>query len=88
MFDNAINIQGRSQKSVAGGSESELLLPGVYDVWADADCYIKLDQKSAMTVTSSNGYLLRAGNTLPVQVTSPSFIGVSAGATLKYHQVK
>lgn len=89
MFENAVNIQGNSQKSFTGGNQySEKLLPGVYDVWCDVDVYIKVDQDNASTVTSGTGYLIRAGNTVPVLITSPSYLGASGSATVYFHKVK
>lgn len=89
MFENAINIQGREQLTfAAGGQYPERLLPGVYDVWADDDIYIKVDQNDASDVTTETGYLIRSGNTVPVQITSLSFLGAAGTGDVYFHQVK
>jgi hypothetical protein len=93
MYENAVNIQGRRQLTftIAAKSFTNPLSPGVYDVWADADVYVKIskDKTDAETVSSSNGYLIRSGNTVPVQITDPSFIAAAgAGTNVYFHQVK
>lgn len=88
MFENAINIQGRSQKSfTAGTAYSEKLEPGVYDVWAEADVYLKVSQTDTTPPTDETGYLLRENNTVPVQITSPSYISAAGDGTVYFHQV-
>lgn len=93
MFENSVNIQGNSAKSLSvsgtGAQTSEKLLPGVYDVWCDVDVFIKVDKSTASDVTTSDGYKIFAGNVVPVQVPSESFLGAIAGGsgTLKYHKV-
>lgn len=95
MFENAVNIQGRSQftfnASTTGEQYAEKLLPGVYDVWAAADVYLKIDQSDAADVTTTTGYLLRSGNTVPLQVSSPSYLGAASASgtpAVFFHQVK
>lgn len=84
MFENAIHITGNSQGSV-GAASQVYLGAGVYDVWSAADTYIKVNKISSLDVSSSNGYLLRAGNTVPLILKEPAYLG-STG-TLYYHKV-
>lgn len=87
MFENAVNIQGTQQGKIAAG-DSVMLAPGVYDVWGDADAYIAVSQSksTAESVTSDTGYLVRSGNTIPVQILSASYLGASVA--ISYHKVK
>jgi len=93
MFENSINIQGQSAISLSvsgtGAQTPTKLTQGVYDVWSDVDVFIKVSQTAASDVTTSNGYKIAAGNVVPVQITSDSFLGAIAGGagTLKYHKV-
>ena len=84
MFENAIHITGASQGSV--GSASQVYLnAGVYDVWSVVDAYIKVNKTLASDVTSSTGYLLRSGNTIPLILKEPSYLGSTQ--TVYYHKV-
>lgn len=85
-FENSVNIQGRSQQSLSGGGTAKLA-PGVYDFWAAVDTYIVVnkDQTIAAAASSANGYYLAAGNTVPFQISSDSYVGSSAAC--KFHQV-
>jgi hypothetical protein len=93
MFENSVNIQGNSAVSLSvsgtGAQTPARLSPGVYDVWCDVDVFIKVNQVLASDVTTANGYKIVAGNIVPVQITSDSFLGAIAGGagTLKYHKV-
>lgn len=91
MFENSVNIEGRSQVTIASAAASALLTPGVYDIWADADqaVHVKLADTSteALTASSSNGYLIRANNTIPVRVQSEAYIGFAGTGALHIHQV-
>ena len=93
MFENSINIQGNSAVSLSvsgtGAQTPTRLTPGIYDVWCDVDVFIKVNQALASDVTTSNGYKIVANNVVPVQITSPSFLGAIAGGagTLRYHKV-
>lgn len=82
MFENSVNIQGQQQIALAT-SAAKLLAPGVYDVWAATDVYVRVhtDATIANTSVSSVGYLIRSGQTVPVQIPSESYLGVSATAT-------
>jgi hypothetical protein len=89
MFENSVNIQNRSQKSFATGSQyAERLEPGIYDVWADNDVYLKVHAEDASDVTDATGYLLRAGNTVPIQIVSPAYLGADGTGDVYFHQVK
>lgn len=93
MFENSINIQGNSVASLSvsgtGTQTNTRLSPGIYDIWCDIDVFIKVDRATASDVTTANGYKIVAGNVVPVQITSDSFLGAIAGGagTLKYHKV-
>jgi hypothetical protein len=76
LFEIAANIQGRVQRQLLANARI-VLEPGVYDVWAASDVYVKLDKADnaegiAVAVSSTNGYLIRAGTTIPLQVSSAS----------------
>lgn len=95
MFENAVNIQGHTQLTFNAGTtgeqHAEKLTPGVYDVWAAADVYLKLDQSNAADVTTTSGYLLRSGNTVPLLVTTPSYLGAASATgtpAVFFHKVK
>lgn len=93
---DAIDLVGKSQGSFAvssaGGAQSGALNEGIYDVWSDVNVYIKVVEVdgTASNVTASTGYLLRAGNTVPLFVRHGGKIGGRTGSgsgTLRYHQV-
>ena len=87
MFQNSVNIAGKRQGTFATGSQSELLVAGVYDVWADNNVYIKVDPTLASNVTSGTGYLIQAGNIVPVRLTAPAYIGGAGIGNVYYHRV-
>lgn len=93
LVTDPISISGFSQASlsISGiAAQSAALTGGVYDVWSTVDCYIKINA-TANDVTTSTGYLLRANNTVPMQVPDQEKIGaITSGAagTLTYHRVK
>lgn len=92
MFDSSVNIKGRVQRTftVATGISSEQLTPGVYDVWADGDVYMKVDSDvAAAKPTSSTGYLLKSGNTVPFRVTDNAYLlaGGGTATNVYYHKV-
>ena len=93
MFENAVNLTGFAQRTftVASGVSVNPLNPGVYDVWADGDVYLRVrkSQTDAQGTTASNGYLLRAGQTIPLQITEASWLGAGGGtaANVYFHQV-
>lgn len=94
---DSISLSGNAQASVALSTTeavSAALDSGVYDVWCASDCYLKVATAALHTatpVTTSNGYLLRAGNTVPIYVPDQEKIGgivASGTTTLYYHKVK
>jgi hypothetical protein len=50
---------------------------GVYDVWATTDCYIADGANATVAngVLTNTGYLLRAGNTVPMFIRPLHFLG-------------
>lgn len=92
LVSDAISLSGNTQGAVSlstTAAQSAALSAGVYDVWADVDCYIKV-AATANDVTTSTGYLLLANNTIPIIVPDQERIGgiVAAGTgTLSYHRV-
>lgn len=76
--------------SVSGtAAQTAALTEGFYDVWSTVDTYIKT-ATTANDVTTSTGYLLRAGNTITISVSDGEKIGAISGVTgtLSFHQVK
>lgn len=90
---DAVSISGYQQQTLAlssSGAQTAALSGGVYDVWATADCYLKVGA-AAGDVTSATGYLLRAATTLPVVVPEGQRIGAvvpSGTATLSLHRTR
>ncbi len=83
------NAQGTLSLSTTGAQTAQLVL-GVYDVWADADCYLKVANGTASDVTTSTGYKLIKDNVIPIIIRKDRRIGgiVATGtATLSYHKV-
>lgn len=88
MFELPVNIAGNRQRSFsAGGQFTSRLAPGVYDVWAATDIYIKVDPTNAADVTSGTGYLIKAGNVVPVRIVQDSFLGAAGTGTVYFHKV-
>ena len=89
MIENAIDIQGGQQFSIASEAATAKLEPGFYDVWGDAvnALYIKLHQTDTTAPTSSTGYLVRADNTVAIRVTKESILSFSGTGALRYHRV-
>lgn len=97
---NSVNIEGyrgASMAITAAATATPILNPGVYDVSATVDVYIRVAgtrnmdaTETADQVTIANGYKIAAGNVVPVEVNGPGHqigaIAVGAG-TLYYHQV-
>lgn len=75
-----IDIQGEVQVSTAFSTTATATVgfeEGVFDIWADQDCYIEVIASGASAaVTSSTGYLLRANNTVPLAIRRNSMMGV------------
>jgi len=87
----AIVLQNNARVDLAvstSAAQTAALPPGVYDVWCGIDAYIKVNT-TADDVTTANGYLLRANNTIPVVLGDGDKIGAIAGAsgTLSAHKV-
>lgn len=87
----AVVLQGNSRVDLAvsaAAAQTAALPGGVYDVWCGIDAFIKVGPV-ANDVTTANGYLLRANNTIPVVVGDNDKIGAIAGAagTLSLHKV-
>lgn len=93
LVSDAISLSGNAQGTVSlstTAAQSAALTGGVYDVWSDVDCYIKV-AATANDVTTSTGYLLRANNTIPIIVPDQEKLGgivASGTGTLSYHRVK
>jgi len=88
-----IDIFGQAQASFpytgTAAQSSAIGRTGIYDIWSDQDCYIKV-ATTADDVTTSTGYLLRANNTITMLVRETHKIGAirsSASGTLYYHKV-
>ena len=74
----------------AVAAQTAALDMGAYDIWTTTDCYIKVST-TATGVTTSNGYLLRSGNTITIAVGSQEKVGAitsAAAGTLSMHRVK
>lgn len=90
-FENSVNLEGRVQQTftlVTG--KSVILDAGVYDVWADGDVYLKTNADIASAAPTANtGYLLRSGNTVPVQLAKPGYLFGAAGTATNvfFHKV-
>lgn len=90
---DAVSLSGYAQGTVslsAVAAQSAALSGGIYDVWSDVDCYIKV-ATTANNVTTSTGYLLRANNTIPLIIPDQEKIGgivASGTGALSYHRVK
>lgn len=88
-----VDIEGYAQGNVpltGTGADDDDLEEGLYDVWCDDNVYIKVDPTDASDVTTSTGYLVRAGNTMTVKVRSGSHLGgvlASGTGTLYYHKI-
>lgn len=84
------NAQARLALTVAA-AQTSALNEGVYDVWCTVDCYIKVDPVDATaSLTTLTGYLIKAGNVVPVVIRQGSMLGGIVGAgtgTLSYHRV-
>lgn len=89
-----VDIEGQAQANFAftvAANQSAALNEGVYDVWSDQDCYVKIDSVAANDVTTSTGYLLLANNVVPMTVREGSKIGAirrTADGTLSFHKVR
>lgn len=87
-----VDLEGRVAATLAVSAvaaQTAVLDEGVYDIWCTVDAYVKV-ATTANDVTTANGYLIRANNTVPVLVRTGSRIGAIAGGagTLSYHMVR
>jgi hypothetical protein len=87
------DLQGNSQGNFAitsgAGAQSPALPEGLYDVWCDVTCYIKV-ATSASDVTSSTGYIILSNNIVPLVIHLGEKIGAIASTssgTFRYHRV-
>lgn len=92
-FADYVDLQGSAQISLSiSGVAAETAasaVTAIYDVWSDADCYLKI-AASASDVATSTGYLLRANNTVPFVIRQGMKLGaITSGAsgTLRLHRV-
>lgn len=94
MVNDPADLEGNAQItpiSVSStGAQSAALTEGIYDVWCDVDVYLKVGD-TASDVTTSTGYLLVAGNVVPLIVRDQKKIGgilASGTGTLRAHRVR
>lgn len=104
MTEDAINIKSRSQASIAlaanTANKSAPLAAGKYDIWCDADVFIRVAPfrrgdvvtaapNRAEDVTTTNGYQIYAGNVATFDIQEGDVIGaISASvSTLRFMQV-
>ena len=95
---DAAIIQGRSARQLTVSATAATIGPfretGIYDIWCDVDVWIRVAKdgsvspSDAASVTTTNGYKINAGNTVPVQVNAGDIVGAIAGGagTLNVHQ--
>lgn len=87
-----IDIEGQAPGTVAftgTAAQSAALEEGLYDVYVDQNCYVKI-APTADDVTTVTGYLHLAGEVLTYLVRPASKIGAirqSADGTLRYQKV-
>lgn len=84
---SAIVIEGRQAFTVGAASQSNALEAGSYDVWGAADAYIRVGGTDAENVTSSDGYLVRAGQTITVRV-GRNGLRIGSTAEISVHRVE
>ncbi len=93
LVSDPVDIEGWSQRTfpISGtANASGSLRGGIYDVWSDVDCFVKVDEE-AKNVTATTGYPLMANNVVPFLVRQGRRIGaVTAGASgvLRFHCVQ
>jgi hypothetical protein len=93
IVSNVIRLTGRTRGTDINISssvqETPVLPEGIYDVWSTVDCYISTGVSNS-GLTTSNGYLLRAGNTVSVELDGENKekIGVrGTSGVFSFHQV-
>jgi hypothetical protein len=96
IVQEAVKIEGFAQgtplaiSTIAAQTADLGTQDGIYDLWSDVDCYVKI-AVTANDVTTSTGYLLRANNTLAFFVNSGRKIGaITASGTgnLYFHRTE
>jgi hypothetical protein len=90
-YTDYVDLEGSAAATLAVSAAADhtpILNEGIYDVWCTVDVFVKV-APTANNVTTANGYLIRANNTVSVLVRTGSRIGAIAGGagTLSYHQV-
>lgn len=97
MADNvsdSVSLHGKAQATFTlstTADQGSALLSGIYDVWSDVDCFVKVSEAASTGLTTSTGYLLRANNTVAMDIPDQKKIGaiVAAGTgNIYYHRVK
>lgn len=90
---DTLTLTGNEQRRLTVGgvaAQTPELEAGTYDVWSDTDVFIKT-AANASGVTILNGYLVRAGSTIPaIRIQDGHKIGaITSGAvgTLSFHKV-
>ena len=90
---DAVNLYGNARTTgvsiSTSAAQSGLLSEGIYDVWTDVECYLKV-AATANDVTTSTGYILRTGISLPLAIPNQTRIGAitaSGTGTLNIHKV-
>ncbi len=92
IIEEFIQIKGFEQQSFeisSTGAQSPAMEAGIYDVHCAIDCYIKVDT-TASNVTTDTGYLLMAGNVVPVKIPNGNKLGAitsAATGTIYFHRV-
>lgn len=104
MSDDAINIKNKSQANIAlaanTANKSLPLAAGKYDIWCDADVFIRVapfrrgdvvtaSPNRAEDVTTTNGYQIFAGDVATFDIQDGDVIGaISASiSTVRFMQV-
>ena len=83
------NSQGQLSVSGTAAQTSAFTDGGYYDLWCDVDVYIKVGE-TANDVTTSSGYLVRSGATVPnVLIKKNNKLGgiSTSSGTLRFHKV-
>lgn len=93
LISDPVDIEGYEQRALylsGTAIHSGKLLDGVYDLWSDVDCFVRVAEE-AKDVSVTNGYPLLANNVVSFMVRRGRRIGaVTSGATgtLRFHRVQ
>ena len=84
-------VQGHTQQRLAVTTSEAVtgrIDAGDYDLWSNVETYIRIGG-DATGVTTSNGYVLFAGNVVTMRIDRGDQIGAIGvgGGTLSYHRV-